>query len=88
MSKCSNEVFVDHTTGIGTVDANTTAVKVETGQGYADIYAPAGEKVAVVSVDGRVIESFKVRSGETRVNLAQGFYVITVGTESFKVMVD
>ena len=88
VSKCSNEVFVDRTTGIGTVDANTTAVKVETGQGYADIYAPAGEKVAVVSVDGRVIESFKVRSGETRVNLAQGFYVITVGTESFKVMVD
>ena len=67
-------------------DVEASAVKVAAGKGYISIFGGEGARATVVSASGQQVAT-AVLTGNTRVALALGFYVVSVGGKSQKVIV-
>ncbi len=67
-------------------DVEASAVKVASGKGYIRIIGGEGARATVVSASGQQVAAATL-AGDTRLALAPGFYVVSVGGKSQKVIV-
>lgn len=84
-STASNEVESALSSGIYATDANL-GVNVTARDGEIIVTGAEGKYVAVCAVDGRVIASTARATGQTRVAVLPGAYLVTVGSKTWKVL--
>ncbi|MDE7159941.1 MAG: leucine-rich repeat domain-containing protein [Muribaculaceae bacterium] len=77
--------FAPEASGVEGMESD--AVKVVAGRGSIAVTAPAGAEVAVYGADGILTESFTAAGGTVNVPTREGVNVVTVGAESFTVIV-
>lgn len=66
---------------------DTNAAQVTAGTGQILISAQPGDEVRVCNVTGQVIERQILTQSSTSLPVAPGFYIVTIGKETFKIMV-
>jgi len=85
-SAASNPVTVTIDPNSGINSAEIDGVKVVAMTGGVIIYGAAGEKAVVIATDGRIMTK-AVLTGETRISLVSGVYLIKIGKNTVKVIV-
>lgn len=66
---------------------DTNAAQVTAGAGQILISAQPGDEVRVCNVTGQVVERRILTQSSTSLPVAPGFYIVTIGKETFKIMV-
>ena len=66
---------------------DTNAAQVTAGAGQILISAQPGDEVRVCNVTGQVVERQILTQSSTSLPVAPGFYIVTIGKETFKIMV-
>lgn len=66
---------------------DTNAAQVTAGAGQILISAQPGDEVRVCNVTGQIVERQILTQSSTSLPVAPGFYIVTIGKETFKIMV-
>lgn len=66
---------------------DTNAAQVTAGAGQILISAQPGDEVRVCNVTGQTVERQILTQSSTSLPVAPGFYIVTIGKETFKIMV-
>ena len=73
-------------TGVEEVQ-NTNVAQVTAGSGQILISAQPGDVMRICNVTGQVIERRILTESSISLPVAPGFYIVTIGKETFKIMV-
>lgn len=78
---------VELTGGASIEHSIARAITVSGGEGFILVSAAKSMQINVITVDGRTVASVACPSGEQRISLPQGLYVVRVGDTAVKVIV-
>lgn len=83
-----DKLFFSETSGIGAITADETEVQLR--DGVLRVSAPAGTRITLFDMGGRIQKTFTASAEETEINLrgllTRGVYIVKVGNTGKKVM--
>ncbi len=82
----SNEICISTTDGLGVKSSAASAIRISTVRGEILISGSEGEQVTIAGIDGTSVMS-GTSTGEVRMSVTPGIYLVRVGKEVFKILV-